>query len=328
MKERTERFDVGVIVGRFQVSELHSAHRALIDHVASQHDKVVIVLGLSPLFVTRENPLDFQARQQMLAEAYPEITVAYIKDVDSDRLWSKRLDEIIADVVHPGQSAVLYGGRDSFVEHYSGKLPVRELEQTEWVSGSEIRRGVARAKTRASGDFRAGVVWAAYARYPTAYPTVDVAILRYRTKDAPDGGRRLSERVTIEVLLVRKPAEPLFRFVGGFAEPHSECFEDDARREVREETGVEIADLKYIGSARIDDWRYRPENDQIKTLFFRATHVFGSPNPQDDEIAEARWFPLAGVRRTDVMPAHRGLLRMLRRQLEQESQQRTTEVNR
>ena len=60
MKKNTT--DVGVIVGRFQVNELHAAHRELIDTVIGNHKKVLIFLGLSPVRVTRHNPLDFTSK--------------------------------------------------------------------------------------------------------------------------------------------------------------------------------------------------------------------------------------------------------------------------
>ena len=49
MKPKTNpSTDVGIIVGRFQVDELHDAHVDLIQYVFDQHPKVIIFLGLSP----------------------------------------------------------------------------------------------------------------------------------------------------------------------------------------------------------------------------------------------------------------------------------------
>jgi bifunctional NMN adenylyltransferase/nudix hydrolase len=71
MRLQEDSYDVGVIVGRFQVPELHDAHKDLIETVCDKHDKVIIFLGLSPLMVTRENPLDFESRKQMILESSP-----------------------------------------------------------------------------------------------------------------------------------------------------------------------------------------------------------------------------------------------------------------
>lgn len=290
MKVKNE-FDVGVIVGRFQVHELHKAHIDLIQTVCARHDKVIIFLGLSPLMVTTENPLDFESRKQMILEKFPKVNVLYVKDQFSDKVWSQKLDEQIRDVVSPGQTVVLYGSRDSFLAHYSGKFPTQELEQEVFVSGSEIRKAISRA-VRATADWRAGVVWASRSKFPTCYPTVDIAVFS-----------RSGDRI----LLGRKPNEKLYRLIGGFADPNSESYEDDARREVKEEACIEISDPKYIYSKIIDDWRYRGEVDKIKTLLFTATHTGGDPAPADD-IAEVRWFNVLGFSTDLVMPNHKWLV--------------------
>ena len=75
MQAKAQKYDIGVVVGRFQVHELHQAHRDLLDHVTAEHRKVVVVLGLSPLMNTISNPLDFEARKQMIQAEYPNAIV-------------------------------------------------------------------------------------------------------------------------------------------------------------------------------------------------------------------------------------------------------------
>ena len=101
MQHRAEQFDVGVVVGRFQVHELHDGHKELIDHVCSQHNKVIIFLGLSHVNMSINNPLDFESRRQMIAADYPDINVLYIKDMPSDEAWSNKLDGMIANGLEP-----------------------------------------------------------------------------------------------------------------------------------------------------------------------------------------------------------------------------------
>jgi bifunctional NMN adenylyltransferase/nudix hydrolase len=285
--------DVGVIVGRFQVPELHDAHLELIQTVCDRHGKVIIFLGLSPLMVTRENPLDFEARKQMILARFPNVNVLYIKDQPDDEGWSLNLDKQIEDVITPSQSVRLYGGRDSFISHYSGRHPTEELESSVYVSGSEIRKEVSRTSVRGTPDFRAGVVWSAFSQFPQCFPTVDVAIL--------NGGKT-------KILLGRKPNEKKFRLIGGFADPGSPSYEADARREVMEEANIEVTDPVYIGSFLIDDWRYRNEPDRaIKTLLFEAFHMYGHPKAADD-IAEVRWFELEPRLKDQVVENHKILL--------------------
>lgn len=294
MQERSEEFDVGVIVGRFQTHELTDAHIQLIETVCKAHDKVIILLGLSPLMATTRNPLDFESRKQMILNHFPDVTIAYIKDVSDDSVWSSKLDEIVSDLTSPTQSSVLYGGRDSFSTHYNGIHHVRNLESNTYISATEVRKRLRRSVSN-SPDFRHGVVWASMNRYPTSYTTVDVAVF--------------NEDQT-EILLARKSGESKYRLIGGFASPDSESFEDDARREVSEEAGIEIGDLKYIGSKLINDWRYRNEVDKIKTMLFTSKIVFGRPEPKDD-IVELRWFNLIQLTDNNIVDEHIKLIQMV-----------------
>ena len=272
MKLKSSKAEVGVIVARFQVHRLHEAHLDIIDSVKQAHPKVLIFLGLSPLFGTKNNPLDYETRKKMILESFPEVDVHYITDIPDDDLWSKHLDQQIQTLLSPTQKAVLYGGRDSFITHYTGKFPTIEFEQAQFVSGTELRKTIS-SKAKGTEDFRAGCIYTASNKYPQTIATVDIIIY-------DEHGR---------LLMVRKPNETMYRFVGGFSEPQSESFEQDAYREVNEEVGVEITSLTYLGSLKIDDWRYRPEVDKIKTLVFVAQYIFGIPRPEDD-VCEARWF--------------------------------------
>ena len=278
MKPREQTADVGIIVGRFQVPELHEAHSDLIQSVIERHPKVVIFLGLSPCKTTYNNPLDFEARKQMILDKFPDVNVLYIKDERDDDVWSRKLDEQIEDILGANQSGVLYGSRDSFIPFYTTKrYPTIELEPTRFISGTEIRKVVGN-KVKSSSDFRAGVIWGVNNQYAGPQLTVDVAIVN-------------EEQDTI--LLCRKPRENKYRFVGGFVQS-AETAEMAAKREVSEETGLAIDDLKMISTCPIDDWRYRSERSKVLTILFRAKYIFGAPKAADD-ISEVRWVNLISL---------------------------------
>lgn len=132
------RYDIGVIVGRFQVPGLTKAHKNLIDNVIESHKQVVIILGVSPTLGTRKNPMGYTARLHMLQEAYPTALIGYNMDVGSDKLWSKNLDAIIRSLCPIG-SVCLYGGRDSFVKAYHGSYPTFELGINDSKEGTKVR---------------------------------------------------------------------------------------------------------------------------------------------------------------------------------------------
>lgn len=293
--------DVGIIVGRFQTHELHEAHIDLIQTVCNRHDKVILFLGLSPLKFTRNNPLDFETRKQMVLERFPRITILYIKDCYDDEVWSKRLDEQISDNLGASQSVVLYGGRDSFIKCYTGKYQTVELVPESYISASELRKTISRSVMN-DAKFRAGIIHATANQFTNAIPTVDIAIFSGDYK---------------KILLGRKEGEKKYRFIGGFAEAESDNFEYDAKREVAEETGLEIGNLQYVGSKKINDWRYRKESSKIKTLLFVATVIYGAAKAGDD-ICEVRWFDYNVIvdPKSYVVEAHVELFNMVNSYLE------------
>jgi bifunctional NMN adenylyltransferase/nudix hydrolase len=296
MNEVKKRTAVAAIVGRFQVNELHEAHRELFDTVIKNHDRVIVFLGLAPTRNTRNNPLDFKPRAAMIRQTYPDVEVVYIDDVNNDTIWSKNLDTQIQRWLTPGQDITLYGSRDSFIKHYTGRFPTTELESKTFVSGTDVRNRIIN-KAGDTPDFRAGMVYAAGIRYPAAMPTVDIAVI--------DNDKQ-------QVLLGRKPNETKFRFIGGFVDPKKDdTFEQAVQRELREETGgnMEVTTPVYISTRKVDDWRYRGEQDKIFTTFYKVNRVYGNPQP-DDDIAELKWFTLEDFIKNSVelvVPEHQGL---------------------
>ena len=275
MEQKKAVGEVGVIVGRFQVPYLYEAYIDLINTVKKEHSRVIIFLGLSPARITKRNPLDFEARKQMIHESFPDVTVLYIKDMPDDKTWSKTLDTNIQDIIGP-QKAVLYGSRDSFISHYSGKYITIELISERMISYSELRKAESQT-AKCCLNFREGVIWAASNQWSKAWLTIDVAVM------SPDYQK---------VLLGRKLHETKYRFISGFVNPTDDSLEVAARRKIREEAGnIEISNVTYISSSFVDDWRYRYEDDKIITTFFSCTYACGRPTPTDD-IGELRWFPM------------------------------------
>jgi NAD+ diphosphatase len=107
-----------------------------------------------------------------------------------------------------------------------------------------------------------------YEHYPHLHPAVIVLV--------QDGDR---------VLLARKPgwAPGRYALVAGFVD-NGESLEGAAAREVREEVGVEVTDVRYVGS---QNW---PFPSQLM-IGFVARYAGGAVAVDRTELEDARWFP-------------------------------------
>jgi bifunctional NMN adenylyltransferase/nudix hydrolase len=214
----------------------------------------------------------------MVKKIYPNVIVLPLADTRSDLVWSQNLDHLLS-ITFSKESFVLYGSRDSFIKNYSGKYEVSEIEESNEQSATNLREQMS-DKVMDTKDFRCGIIYAYSNTYPKVYPTLDVALFRNDYSD---------------LLLGRRDAEGLWRLPGGFSDPTDANYEAAALRELKEECGdIEVDNLNYEGSFKVDDWRYRNETDKIITLLFSCTHLSGTPQGNDD-IDEVRWFSLKEV---------------------------------
>jgi NAD+ diphosphatase len=93
-----------------------------------------------------------------------------------------------------------------------------------------------------------------------------------------------------EVLLARSPGFPpgMYSVLAGFVEP-GESIEETIEREIREEVGVEVANVRYFGS---QPWPF-PNSLMIG---FTADYAGGELRTDPAEIEDAGWYP------TDDLP--------------------------
>jgi NAD+ diphosphatase len=105
-----------------------------------------------------------------------------------------------------------------------------------------------------------------------------------------------------EVLLTRKPewAPGRYSLVAGFLE-FGECLEEAAAREVREETGVAITGVRYLGS---QCW---PFPSQLMCGFV-ADYAGGEVTVDTRELADARWFRIDAL---PTLPPKRSIARYI-----------------
>ncbi len=133
----------GVIISRIQVQYLTDSHVRLIKSIQDRHNKLLILLGVTDK-INPKNPLSFDIRRQMIAPLLRvNDMIMPIKDVQDDNpQWVKNVDNLVDSTLYVNESAMLYGGRDSFIPYYrkdNGKYPTQELLPEDNDSGTELR---------------------------------------------------------------------------------------------------------------------------------------------------------------------------------------------
>jgi NAD+ diphosphatase len=115
----------------------------------------------------------------------------------------------------------------------------------------------------------------------TAYPRVSPAMMVLVWRGQSDG--------SAELLLARSPhyVPGVYSALAGFVEA-GESLEECVHREVAEEVGVRVTDLRYYGS---QSWPF-PHSLMVA---YTAKWVEGEIVPQAGEIEDARWYPLAAL---------------------------------
>jgi NAD+ diphosphatase len=109
----------------------------------------------------------------------------------------------------------------------------------------------------------------------TSYPRLSPAMIVRVTREGRNGR---------EILMARnKRAKiPMYSVLAGFVEP-GETLETCVRREVREEVGVEVENIRYFGS---QPWPF-PNSLMIA---FTADYAGGEIVLQESELVDAQWF--------------------------------------
>ncbi|GAA1052295.1 MAG: NAD(+) diphosphatase [Dietzia sp.] len=216
------------------------------------------------------------------AEELPETAVFLGRTDEGRHIWALPVEELPDD---PAVASLRVTGAD-LVEG-DGSLASQALALLGW------HRDTVRGREPQHHPRRVDAGWAIEDPFHGGpeYPRTDPAVICL----VHDGGRR--------VLLARQPVWPagMYSHVAGFVEA-GESLEGCVRREVKEEVGVEVDRVRYLGS---QPWPF-PRSLMV------GFHAVGDPDApivlEDEEISEAAWFDVDEVRaaldgRGDLMVA-------------------------
>lgn len=141
----------------------------------------------------------------------------------------------------------------------------RGKQVAEWARTHRFCGACGGATQRMPGERAMTCATCGHAAYPRVSPAMMVLVKR-----------------GADILLARHARGPRWSALAGFLEA-GESLEDAIHREVREEVGLEVEDLRYFAS---QSWPF-PHSLMVA---FTAEFAGGQLRPDRIEVAEARWF--------------------------------------
>jgi NAD+ diphosphatase len=175
----------------------------------------------------------------------------------------------LADETEPPANMTFLGLRSLFGElneHLYG-VAVRALSLINWDNTHRFcTQCGSRAETR-SDILALQCPACGFTMFPRISPAVIVLVER--------GKKALLARAS-------RFTEEIYSVIAGFVEP-GESLEETVRREIKEETGIEVKNIRYFGS---QPWPF-PDSLMIG---FTARYAGGEIRVDGEEIVEAKWF--------------------------------------
>lgn len=179
-----------------------------------------------------------------------------------------RAVRIAADTVLPaGYETLPFQGADSRLDNTLATLAGRAAQILHWERNSHFCSHCGGELTRITASWGKRCPSCGDDHFPHIHPCIIVLVRR-----------------GTELLLIRNAAWNVGRFslVAGFID-FGESLEECVQREVREEAGIEVTNIRYVGS---QSW---PFPSQLMVGFL-ADYAGGEVKPDGVEVVEAQWF--------------------------------------
>ena len=266
---------------------------------------MIVVLGTA--HKSRDNALNFETRKMMIEAIYPNAMFLDLADRKDDMVWTKNLDKLIASNVDAKDEVTFYGGRDSFLSSYIGSDGTYKTEfiKTENGHSTTALREQCSKTPLASSEYRIGVISAEYQRYPITFSTVDIIV-----EKEIDG--------VLHILLGQKPADAekdVWVFPGGFIDKGDGTGRDAAKRELKEETSLDIAPKMFniFDQLEVPDWRYKDTEHSIFTTIYNVKitdgwqdYVANNKEEAGDDLHAVKWVAVEDMEK-NLSGVHAGI---------------------
>ena len=249
---------------------------------------MILVVKTPAVKSTKDSPLSYESVEWMARCSFDGLfkEIRSLKECNDPEKWCKDLDALLPEncTIYELDDLCLHSRK---YEENSGKHPIVVLS-TGLDEHERMLRETVDTETQ-NFDYRRGAQAALNSQYDSVYPTVDCVIF--------------SDDSLSHMYMVKKPDEKRWRFVGGFSDPSDTSYSCAARREAKEETGMECVCFDWIGSTKIDDWRYRNERNKIITNIFAMKVVSGEAKA-DDDVSEIELKNIDELTFDDIQPEH------------------------
>jgi len=316
MNNASTLFDAAILIGRFQ--PFHNGHAALVKQALEMADRALLVLGSSFRAPNAKNPFTWEERAAMITASFNgddarRIVFVPVRDYYDDARWAAAVEECVRVAMekqgHATPRLALAGFHKDASSNYLNLFP-------QWSFMASERQGDIDATPIRELYFDEGATLCAqipsavalFLEYWRTQPTFATMREEHETIEADKQQWGLGPFITLDalvtvaghVLLVRRknpPGKGLWAIPGGFLEGRERLLQG-AIRELKEETGLDVADAELVQACRTVSVFDHPDRSQRGRVITHA-HWFDLPLPTlpvvagADDAAEARWFPIA-----------------------------------
>lgn len=297
---------LGVLIGRFQVPEMHEGHRFIVKRMQEQCDEVLILFGSANRARSVKNPFTYKERTTAAHNLFPGVWTAPLNDyLYNDSQWMADVAATIAlmqaEIKHVCRydqelKIVLYG------HHKDGNDYLKWFPQYEYVninsdidvSGTEVRNSFMHMLPE---NVQADAAYFIKER------------ITFKDYPYPDSLNICCADAVVEclghILLIKRkftPGAGSWALPGGHKNTN-ETFLQCALRELKEETNLRIPEPVLIGSIKSTRLFDNPRRSSGIPKLTLAAHIVVKPNPDgslprangSDDAAETRWLPVSDV---------------------------------